>query len=255
MRMPGASRQAWRPTTGTADELLDFVCLVKPVVCDMACAHPAGSVIAFQKIALSSVQAMGHQFITFCEAGSITLSTVIFKRSKFVSNNELFKLMPIVQAYFEGERREMLLILLASAFGVFTAAAIYSSARDGFSKAMLVTVALSAILLSGTALSLMVRDPKLSKDLIAAIQSERALPALRAEQTRVADIVGKYVNYRLVAAALGLVALLLLALTHQPWMHGVATGLLLLVATQTIIDRYSEQRAKDYLSRLNVVAL
>ena len=52
----------------------------------------------------------------------------------------------------------------------------------------------------------------------------------------------------------GLAALLILALSRQPWLHGVAAGMLLLVVAQVVIDRYSENRATSYLAQLSLRA-
>ena len=47
-------------------------------------------------------------------------------------------------------------------------------------------------------------------------------------------------------------ALLILALSRQPWLHGAAAGMLLLVVAQVVIDRYSENRATSYLAQLSL---
>ena len=70
------------------------------------------------------------------------------------------------------------------------------------------------------------------------------------EQSRVFAVIDKYPRYRWAAGVFGLAALSILALSRQPWSHGVAAGLLLLVVAQVIIDHYSERRARAYLDEI-----
>lgn len=151
-----------------------------------------------------------------------------------------------IHRYFQAERHEMLTIL-AGAF-IFTAAsaALFAVARDSFSKPLLVTVAVIAVLLSGIALSLLHRDANAAAELSAAMASDQGVGALDAELARVAVVLSKYDGYRYFVSALGLVALAAFALTKKPWAHAIAVGLLLLVVAQVVIDHYSEHRAHRY---------
>ncbi len=60
--------------------------------------------------------------------------------------------------YFHGERREMIAILAGSLVATLLTGGLFLLVRDSFVKALLVTVLISAALLSSTAGSLLARD-------------------------------------------------------------------------------------------------
>lgn len=155
-----------------------------------------------------------------------------------------------IARYFQGERHEMFAIVAGSALLLLLAGAILLLSRDPFAKALFVTVLVSAVLLSGTALSLLPRDARLHAELNTATQSAQAASALTGERVRVEEILSKYQYYRYAAALFGLIALAAVVLSRKGWAHGVAAGLLLLVVAQVIIDHYSEQRARQYHEEL-----
>jgi hypothetical protein len=68
--------------------------------------------------------------------------------------------------YFQGERREMLSIFGVSVTMKALVVAFFLSARDGFARGLMVAVLASATVLSGAAISLLVRDSKLSESLV-----------------------------------------------------------------------------------------
>ena len=159
-----------------------------------------------------------------------------------------------VVLYFAGERREMFAILAGSAGLALLSSWLLVATRDGFAKALMVTVLVSAFLLSATAVSLLARDAKLRTALASAVRSDGGGAGLAAERARVVEVISKYRYYRYSAVLIGVAALTALAVTRRGWVHGVAAGLLLLVVAQVIIDHYSERRARRYSDRLSGAA-
>ncbi|OOG54652.1 hypothetical protein B0E47_11300 [Rhodanobacter sp. B05] len=152
--------------------------------------------------------------------------------------------------YFAGERREMLLVLGGSALFVTLAVWLWIADRSAFATGFTVTVLISVALVASTAGSLLVRDKSLVGTLTQQVNSPDARAAIQAERGRVEVVASKYRYYRYGAATITALVLLGLLLSHRPWVHGVAAGLLLLVVAQVMIDHYSERRAGLYLERL-----
>lgn len=164
------------------------------------------------------------------------------------------ELAPSILDYFRGERRETLSILVMSAIMAVAVVAFFRFSRDAFSKGLMITVLSCAALLSATAISLLVRDSKLSQSITSGLSTSSATTIVQREQSRMVAVIDNYPRYRWAAGAFGLAALAILALSCQPWSHGVAAGLLLLVVAQVIIDHYSERRARTYLDEIALVA-
>lgn len=101
------------------------------------------------------------------------------------------------------------------------------------------------------ATSLLVRDKALSSTLIQGVNSPHCGQIVAEEVARIETVVSKYSYYRYGAAVLAALSVLGLILTRRDWVHGVAAGLLLVVVAQVVIDHFSEQRARLYLSRLS----
>jgi hypothetical protein len=156
--------------------------------------------------------------------------------------------------YFAGERREMFAILAGSAGLALLSSWLFVAARDGFAKALMVTVLVAAFLLSATAISLLARDAKLRTVLASMVDSDGGGAGLSAERARVGEVISKYRYYRYSAVLIGVAALTALAVSRRGWVHGVAAGLLLLVVAQVVIDHYSERRARRYSDRLSGAA-
>jgi len=163
----------------------------------------------------------------------------------------LSNLIPAVLAYFHGERQEMLSILGASAVVAAAVAALFLTMRDGFAKGLMITTLVCAAVLSASAVSLLARDRTLSQSIVSAMEGTAATTVVEKEQSRIAAVIANYPLYRWAAVLVGIVALLLLVLVRQHWLHGVAAGLLLLVVAQVVIDRYSEARAASYLEQIS----
>lgn len=152
--------------------------------------------------------------------------------------------------YFAGERSEMGIAI--AVFFAVAALAIWRfvAVRTGFAMAFMTTLVLvGEVMAAGLAL-LMIRDHTLSRRLIHSLSTEGYATAIEREATRVRVVLTKFRYYRLVSAILALIALVALTLSGREWMQGVAAGLLTIVASQLIIDHYSQLRARDYLKKL-----
>lgn len=156
--------------------------------------------------------------------------------------------------YFLGERREMIAILTSAGLAILIALFVLIRLRDGFASGFAFTVIIAAVLLAGTAFSLLKRDGPMLTAMTTEAQSGAVAAVREREISRITTVIGKYPVYHRVALALGFIALFLAAFFSVPAARGVAAGLLLLVAAQFIIDHYSESRARLYESRLGTVS-
>lgn len=170
--------------------------------------------------------------------------------TKMISTEINAQIQAAVLDYFAGERREMLLILGGSLLVTALTLWLWMVTRTGFAAAFAITVVAAAILFSGTAVSLLVRDKALSNTVMKATGPEIQAATLAAERVRIAVVLSKYPYYRYAAAGIALVALLGLMLSSHGWIHGVAAGLFILVVAQVLIDHYSERRGASYLESL-----
>lgn len=156
-----------------------------------------------------------------------------------------------VTQYFLGERHEGLLIVAGSIVLSILAYWLWGATKTGFAAAFAATVIAAALLLAGTAGSLLVRDKELVVKVVQGIDSPAQHAVVATERERVGVIVSKYRYYRYGAAVIAALSVLGLFLSDRPWVHGVAAGLLLVVVAQVLIDHYSEQRARVYYERLS----
>jgi hypothetical protein len=167
-----------------------------------------------------------------------------------LSSAALQTLPGTISAYFAGERTEMIIILAVSTVLTLAALWLALSSRNPFGWSLFVTVLLSALMLGGMAVGLLVRDKDTPQRLVQQLQSSTAQDSLQAETARMVTVVKAYPSYRLIAGVVGLIALLGLVFIKREWAQGVAAGLLLLLVAQILIDAYSEPRAVAYLEQL-----
>ena len=159
-------------------------------------------------------------------------------------------LQALIREYFKGEYNEMMLIFAGSAALTCIAVWLWVATHSGFAVGFGVTVLATAMLLCGTAASLLVRDKGLVEELTLSIGKPQQSQVLAKERARIEVVVSKYRYYRYSAAVLAALSVLGLLLTSRGWVHGVVTRLLLLVVAQVVIDHFSEQRATQYLAAL-----
>lgn len=159
-------------------------------------------------------------------------------------------LVSTIDRYFAGERLEMIAILAGGVVFSVAAGVLWFHSRDAFATGLLAVVALSSLLLCGTAAALLVRDGPARASLIQQVRDGGAAPVAAAESARITVVIGKYPLYRTAALLLGLAGLFCAWWRPGGALSGVATGLLLLAAAQSVIDHCSEQRARSYLASL-----
>jgi hypothetical protein len=155
-----------------------------------------------------------------------------------------------MQQYFAGERSEMTIILCGCALALLTVLTLYFVQRDGFSKGLLLTVALGTLIFGSASITILKRDPPKLQGLVAHAESGASELAAQSEAQRISTVISSYKYYRLAAASFTVVAVLLSLLIRVGFWNGVATGLIIMAAAQMTIDHYSEIRAHRYLSDL-----
>lgn len=161
------------------------------------------------------------------------------------------QLQSAVLTYFAGERHEIWLTLELSLLVCVLVICLWLNTRTGFAAALALTTVVTTGLLAGGAASLLSRDRGLASSIVQVLDTDQQEARIATERERISVVRSKYRYYRIGALAIGLAALLCLALSHRGWVHGLAVGLLLLVMAQTLIDHYSEQRANRYFSQLS----
>ncbi len=158
-----------------------------------------------------------------------------------------------IRDYFAGERAEMWTVLAGSAVVLALSIAHMAIARDAFARGLGVVVVLGVVLLTSTAIGLLVRDPGIESALVSAVAGDRGDVAVAAERARIDVVISKYPLYRYAALGLSLLALIAVASTRRPMVNGVAAGVLLLTVTLLIVDHHSEQRARGYAEQLQAL--
>ena len=144
----------------------------------------------------------------------------------------------------------MFAILICTAIALALAIWLHVNAKDGFSRAFLITLSISGALLVVTAVSLLQRDPKLESSLQAMIQADNATQVLATERPRIEIVISKYPLYRYLAIGLAIAGLLAALFFRNGIVLGIAAGLCLLFVAQISVDQYSETRARAYLADL-----
>ena len=97
---------------------------------------------------------------------------------------------------------------------------------------------------------LLIRNPSLEQKVAATVQSENPRAAIDGEATRMTKVINSYRYYRYGFMALALIALVAILVTRSGLIDGIAAGVFVLMATQLIVDHYSEQRSVGYLYSL-----
>lgn len=158
-----------------------------------------------------------------------------------------------IEAYFVSEAGEMYCILGGSLVLGLCSLTLWLKFSDQFSTALAITLMVVALLLAATATSLLIRDGKNALVLLDTLHNEDVIAQqsmLSVEQNRMQTVVDNYQNLRYLFAGLALLGALLIAFTHHHISHAIAIGLLIFALSGLMIDRYSETRARLYLSHL-----
>ena len=95
----------------------------------------------------------------------------------------------LIREYFKGEYNEMMLIFAGSAALTCIAVWLWVGTRSGFALGFGVTVLATAMLLCGTAASLLVRDKGLVEELTLSIGKPQQSQVLAKERARIEVVV------------------------------------------------------------------
>jgi hypothetical protein len=155
-----------------------------------------------------------------------------------------------INTYFAEERREDVLILILGIALLIGAGTLFAVTRDSFARAFGITVTLGVLVFGSGALSLLHRDGPHRAGLVKSVESEQSAVALTAESNRIRDVISRYIYYRWAVIALAVLGALLALLVDSGYARGIAVGLALMFAAQTLIDHYSEMRAREYSTQL-----
>ncbi|MBV1932161.1 MAG: hypothetical protein KUG71_10655 [Porticoccaceae bacterium] len=158
-----------------------------------------------------------------------------------------------IETYFTSEAAEMYCILGGSLVLGLCSLTLWLKFSDQFSTALAITLAMVALLLATAGTSLLIRDGKNARTLLDTLHNEDLFAqqsVLGVEQNRMQAVVDNYQNLRYLFGGFALLGALLIAFTHHHISHAIAIGLLIFALAGLVIDRYSETRARFYLSHL-----
>lgn len=149
-----------------------------------------------------------------------------------------------IRAYFGTQR------MAATIGGVVAAALIVTAAwliwrGDGFGRGLAIALAVIGIGFGGTGIGMTLRDGPRVERLV-----QGGLETIRQEEARMTRVVANYRRIRVFFLALAAAALVLMALTAGGLAHGLAVGVLVLVAMGLTIDHYDRLLGVAYLAAL-----
>jgi hypothetical protein len=155
----------------------------------------------------------------------------------------------VLRTYFEGEKSEAMLILLAGILCLAGAIALWLAVREPFAKGLAAALLLAAVLGLGVGGSVYFRtDNQLQQ--LSRLQKEEPARFAAEEGPRIRQVVRSFALYRYAYALAVLVALALVFVVRGALYQGIAVGLLLLAALGLTIDFYAERRAVEYVDAL-----
>lgn len=155
-----------------------------------------------------------------------------------------------INEYFRGEHYESALIVCGSLIFIGLAIALYLIQRDDFARAFGIVTLLGAIVFMVAGGWLLIRDPPHQAKLIADTQTAQANEAINAESNRIADIFKVYPRLKYTVFTLSLLSLAAIFFTKNGTVNGIAASILIIAATQFIVDHYSEKRARVYFNEI-----
>lgn len=155
----------------------------------------------------------------------------------------------ILRAYFQGEKSEAALILLAGVVCLVAAVWLWFWIREPFARGLAASLLLVAALGLGVGGSVYFRTDGQVRELV---ELQRADPSRFAaeEEPRIRQVIRSFGHYRIAYAVAIVLALLLVFVVRGPTFHGLAVGLLVLAAMGLTIDYYAEARAVRYVGAL-----
>ena len=155
-----------------------------------------------------------------------------------------------INQYFKGERSEMALVIFFSVLIGASAVWLFLAYRDSFSKGFAIVVVLFSFLFTGVAVSVLFRDRPYEQKLVKEVSSEDGPKAVHQEIERMNIVISKYPAGKKVTLVVVLFGVVSIFLFRRPVVEGVVVGLLLVGASQIVMDHYSEERAVEYESFL-----
>jgi len=155
----------------------------------------------------------------------------------------------MLRAYFQGEKSEAALILLAGAVCLVAAAWLWLWIREPFARGLAASLLLVAALGLGVGGSVYFRTDGQVRELV---ELQHADPSRFAaeEGPRIRQVVRSFGLYRIGYAVAIVLAVVCAFLGGRPMFQGLAVGLLLLAALGLTIDYYAEARAVRYVEAL-----
>jgi hypothetical protein len=155
-----------------------------------------------------------------------------------------------VTEYFQGERTEMMALVVFSAASVGVSIALFAVTRDRFAKGLASVLLAMAVVFMSVAVPLLSRDTLHRQEMVQRMTALDAEPTVARENARMSDVIGRYAYYRYCYAAMLVAAAIIAVGTRSSLANGIAVGLLVFAATGLVVDHYSEERARVYRTRL-----
>ena len=160
----------------------------------------------------------------------------------------------VLRTYFDGEKSEAALILLAGVLALVAALWLWFSVREPFARGLAAALLLGAALGLGVGGTVYFRTDGQVRQLLELEQRDPARFAAE-EGSRIRQVVRSFGQYRVGYAVAAVLALVFVFVVGRPLYHGLAVGLLILAALGLTIDFYAERRAVAYQYALEAAGL
>ncbi|MBN9047370.1 MAG: hypothetical protein J0H18_17145 [Rhizobiales bacterium] len=160
------------------------------------------------------------------------------------------QLISTIEAYFLGERQEGLWVLLMSTLLLALAGVLWFSQRDTFARGLGIIIVLGVVVFAIASVVVVQRSAPQKTTLVTAIESGDAASAIATETRRMDAVMKGYPRFRAIVSVLALIGVALALFSRNGTANGVAAGFAVLFFAQTMIDHYSEVRARHYLNVL-----
>jgi phosphate/sulfate permease len=155
--------------------------------------------------------------------------------------------------YFRGEKAESGALLLVTLALLVAGLALAVWVRQPFTRGLGAVLLVAALIGGVVGATVYLRTNRQVAQLTSLYESNSGEFA-RAEGGRMDTVVASFRLYRIMYTLAGVVALILVSLTRNPMLHGVAVGLFLFAAMGFTIDHYAEERARWYAGKVHAQA-
>lgn len=151
--------------------------------------------------------------------------------------------------WYRGEVFEGQMILVLAVVVTLVALLCYFVGTTPYAKALLIPFLLLGLLLTGTSLGMIIKNQKAQTEVVE--QYEQDAEAFRAtELKRVEGFMYMYPTTLAVSTPLFIIAVLMLALTKNVYLHATALALVVMSMSMIGIDYFSKERALIYQEHL-----